>query len=155
MWLTDAKGGSIIIVYMKRKYILLAAVLLVSIMAIHSGVVWAIAEKKVGTVTIKASTGTRDIMPFLEDMVVRWGKYFRLLYGEYKNDKIVIQIDTNGNYFVFDEISRVGHAVAYEVATLYPLAEATIVMRAPESEGAWHTLEWTVIEGEITNYTER
>lgn len=111
-------------------------------------------ERKINNVAVEVGRGTRDIMPFLEKVASRWGQYFDRVYGIYREEHILININANSLYLTFDEIANVGNALAREVAVSYPLCKVTIIISVPKYGETWRKLQWEIENGEIVSYSE-
>lgn len=111
-------------------------------------------KQKIDNVVVEVGRGTRDIAPFLEKIVRKWGRYFERVYGVYRDENIVINVNANSLYLTFDEIIDIGNALAQEIAVTYPLCDATLIISVPKDGQAWHKLQWEIEDGEILSYSD-
>lgn len=111
-------------------------------------------EKKVEDTIIKTGNSDRDIMPFLETSVLKWGKYFSKIYGECNEDNITVRMDASGRYVTFKEIERASYAFAKELALTYPLYTAKVTVFPSDLEKSWRVICWEIENGKVIAYQE-
>ena len=103
-----------------------------------------------GTLIIETGRSTESILPLLKHTASFAGKYFSYMYGQCRNQYIIIRFNRNVRNISLVEIDRLVIGLARNINTFHPSSKGELEILASDID-SWNSLQVEFENGIITN----
>ncbi len=107
-------------------------------------------KKTVGNTLIEAGTSTKDTMPLLVNIAEMQGEYLEYIYGQYRDDYVIIKMKSNGKSKSIEEIEKIVDRIGNNVLTFFPSCEGWLELFRYQTD-PWDSIKLEFKDGKIIN----
>jgi len=98
---------------------------------------------------VESGTSTEDIMPLLEKLAKKFGKYFHRIYGQYRFGYVIVSCFSNGSIENEKDLLKISNNISNFISNYYPNSEGRVEFY-PFGSDFWDYLEIRFNLGKIT-----